>query len=120
MLSIRQCLALLDSRAVVSLSVVTYDRQRKKGGKVEHYAECILVQPDEVEAENQPFAERAPTKAERLLSGYDRPAAEKRNPQHGEWYTRNIRLIAHGMPTSIIRKIHPALIIECNGQTTTV
>lgn len=120
MLSIRDCLALLESRAVCSMTVVTYDGQRKKGGDIEHYSECILVQPDEVDLENQPFAERAPTKAERLLSGYDRPAAEKRNPRHGEWYTRNVRLIAHGQPTSIIRKIHPPLIIEFNGQTTTV
>jgi len=120
MLSIRECPALLDSRAVCSLSVVTYDRKRKKGGKIEHYAECILVQPDEVDLENQPFAERAPTQAERLLSGYDRPAAERRDPRHSEYYTRNVRLIAHGLPTNIIRKIHPALIVEFNGQTTTV
>ena len=43
-------------------------------------------------------------------------AMAKRNPRHRRWYTRNICLLQNGVLTSIIRKIHPPLILEFNGQ----
>lgn len=43
----------------------------------------------------------------------------ERNPNHATHYTRNIRILMDGQPTEAIVKIHPALIIEFNGQPTT-
>ena len=44
---------------------------------------------------------------------------DKRNPLHNQHYTRNIRVVMDGLETESIYKIHPALIIEFNGQITT-
>ncbi len=44
---------------------------------------------------------------------------DKRDPNHGAHYTRNIRVIIDGHQTEILYKIHPLLIIEFNGQPTT-
>ncbi len=98
-----------------SLRYVTFDRRRKKGGEAAYISEAILVQPEKEEKELREAKGRPLTieEVERLTS----PAG--RNPNHGYWFTRNIRILEHGHPTSIIRKVHIILITEFNGQPVT-
>ena len=99
----------MESGQAFSLKVVAYNRQRKKGGDIKEYAEAILVRPtNEGEGNGRP-----PTRLEQLRKEL---AACKRDPRHRKWYTRNIRILQNGFPTSIIRTIHPPLVIEFNGQ----
>lgn len=118
MIAIRECLEVMHSGAVFSLKVVTYDRRRKdKSGKIIEYPEASLVWGDGGNDRSKPRrSERPPTPLERSLSGMD--DMDKRNPNHQGWYTRNIRLYQQGLPTEAIKKIHPPLIIEFNGETT--
>lgn len=118
MITLRECLEAMHSGAVFSLRVVTFDRRRKdKCGKVVEYPQASLVWGDGGNARSRKaLAERAPTALERALSGMD--DMDKRDPNHARWYTRNIRLYQQGLPTEAIKKIHPALIIEFNGETT--
>jgi hypothetical protein len=65
------------------------------------------VQPDEIEKLNRPA-----TKAETAVLDI----GKKYQPNHQPNYTRNVRLTSAGTPTSIIKKIHPPLLIEFNGK----
>jgi len=118
MITLRECLEVMHSGAVFSLRVVTFDRRRAaKCGKIIEYPEASLVWGDGGnDRSRKAVAERAPTALERALSGMD--DMDKRDPQHANWYTRNIRLHQQGAPTEAIKKIHPALIIEFNGEIT--
>lgn len=116
MLSIRQCLEIMHSGAIFSMKVVTYDRRRKsKSGRVIEIAEAKLVWGDG-EAKKENKGERAPTALEKSLMASN---VNRRDPNHSWHYTRNIRLYNDGAPTESMMKIHPPLIIEFNGQTTT-
>lgn len=117
MLTIKKCLEIMHAGEVFSLRVVSYDRRRKdKTGQVQEYPEAQLVWGDGGNDRAQPKSERQPTDLERALAGY--VEVDKRDPRHADWYTRNIRILQQGQPTEMVRKIHPALIIEFNGQTT--
>jgi hypothetical protein len=117
MITISEVLEKMQAGAVFSLKVVSYDRRRKaKSGKIVEYPEAALVWGDGGDDRTKKrSAERAPTALERQLSGLDE---HKRNPNHSGWYTRNIRLYQGGIPTEAVRKIHPPLIIEFNGEKT--
>jgi hypothetical protein len=117
MISIAEVLEKMHAGGVFSLKVVAYDRRRReKSGKIVEYVEAGLVWGDggDDRTKNK-TAERAPTALERQLSGLDE---NRRKPNHSGWYTRNIRLYQGGIPTEAVRKIHPPLIIEFNGEKT--
>ena len=103
-ITIRQILDYLESGQAFSLKVVSYDRKRKQGGAVVEYPEAVLHRSGE---KSEARGRRSDTTDQ--VKG-------TRRPNHGHWYTRNIRLLQNGHPTSIIRKIHPPLIIEFNQQ----
>lgn len=97
----------METGEVFSCKVVSYDRKRKKGGEIMEYAEAILVQNTKKESKARPKTLRE-QQVERLTE-------IKKAPNHREWYTRNIQLLQNGHPTSLIKKIHPPLIVEFNG-----
>lgn len=121
MISLKKCLEEMHSGAVFSLVVVSYDERRQdRCGRRLEYAEAVLVWGEKTDKPAHtplPQSERQPTALERSLM----PAQQvpgTRNPNHAEHYTRNIRILMQGQPTEVIVKIHPALIIEFNGQPT--
>lgn len=117
MLTIKKCLEIMHAGEVFSLKVVSYDRRRKdKTGQVQEYTEAHLVWGDGGNDRAKPQGERPQTDLERGMSGA--VEIDKRDPHHGDWYTRNIRILQQGQRTEMVRKIHPALIIEFNGQPT--
>jgi hypothetical protein len=73
-----------------ALKVVTYDRNRKKGGKI------LVI--DKAIVERQ--------------SDKNKQTPGKNSPRHYENSTKNIMLI----PSMQIRRIHPRLIIEFNNK----
>jgi len=118
MLSIRQCLEIMHSGAVFSLKVVKYDKRRKaKTGQVMEFEEAKLVWGDGGSDRVVMKGERDPTALERSLMAVRQD--HSRNPNHAWHYTRNIRILSSGLATEMMVKIHPPLIIEFNGQTTT-
>lgn len=97
-----------------SLRVVTYDKQRKKGGELKYYKEAILLQPEKEDAEAAKLHQRPLTTTEATANN-----RERRDPNHHKWFTRNIRLLENGFPTSLKRKVHIILITEFNGREIT-
>jgi len=121
MISIAKCLEVMHSGAVFGLRVVSYDKRRRdRCGIVQKYLEAVLVWGDGGKERTIRKGEREQTPLERSLIGADATQDDwKRNPNHATHYTRNIRVLMDGQPTEVIKKIHPALIIEFNGLTTT-
>ena len=111
----------MHSGAVFSLRVVSYDKRRRdRCGIVQEYREAVLVWGDGGKDRTIRKGEREQTALERSLIGADVTQDDwKRDPNHAAHYTRNIRVLVDGQPTELIKKIHPALIIEFNGQITT-
>lgn len=111
-ITVRDMLADMETGAVFSLRYVTYDRKRKTGGSIKEFPEARLVQSLKKET-----AARARTRNEEFELLRDRQADKPRDPNHREWYTRNLRIVQEGKDTSIIRKFHPPLVISYNGKT---
>lgn len=122
-ISIKEVLDYMHSgKPFVNMKVVTYDKRRKdRSGQILHIPEGVLVWGEGDPKPAPAQGERPMTALETALSGFERVPLEedKRNPNHARWYTRNIRQFVGGQPTESIIKIHPALIIEFNGLTTT-
>lgn len=100
----------MESGQVFSLTAVAYDRQRKRGGYLIEYPEAVMLhENDDVELH---------TDAGRPLTSMEAARAKlenlRRNPRHGRWFTRNIRILQQGHPTGIIKKVHIPLIIKFN------
>lgn len=116
MLPIKECLKIMHSGAVFSLSVVSFDKKRPhKSGIVTHYPEAVLVWGEGGDIQKgREVGARPKTQREARLSGL--PAGKQ--PDHQGNYTRNIRLVANGFKTESLVKIHPPLIIAFNGQPT--
>lgn len=118
MISIAECLQIMHSGAEFSLKVVQFDRRRKeKQGRILEVPCAVLVWGDGGNDRVKMAGERPLTDLERILSGGS--GTMKKDPSHEHHYTRNIRVIVDGLQTEVIYKIHPPLIIEFNGQTTT-
>jgi len=107
-ITLKQMLEVMQSGESFSCVVVSFDRRRKKGGRVLEYAEARLYDPREKQ-----HATRGQTRREKLRA----QLRSKRAPQHGKYFTRNIQLMVNGHPTGEIRKIHPPLVVRFNDQT---
>lgn len=112
-ITVRDMLAEMETGNPFSMTFVTYDRKRKKGGRIEDIGEAVLLKRDP-KATNDIFANRPATPHERRVK---KLAELRRAPKHRKWYTRNIRLLLNGHPTSEIRKIHPPLVTTFNHKT---
>lgn len=111
----------MHSGAIFSLKCVTYDRKRlDRCGHVLSIEQGKLVWGDDQskKTKKRPLAERDMTALEKELSGMS-DDKKKKNPNHKEHFTRNVRQYVGEFPTADIRKIHVRLIIEFNGQPTT-
>jgi len=111
-IAIKDMLATMASGKTFQLKVVTYDKKRKKGGEIVDYAEAVqVIKREEAEADSQ----RPMTRIEQMKHDLSENEVDtSRNPSHGEHYTRNINVLQEGIPTAIVRKIHPLLVIEFN------
>jgi len=106
MITTAEILEHMESGQPFSVSVVSFDKRRKKGGKIKVYPEAVLTQK---EKGDRPRTKKE-AKAEELQQ-------LRKNPHHREHYTRNITILQNGFKTSIIASIHPPLIVEFNGDT---
>lgn len=91
-----------------SISFVSYDKQRKKGGEIRKYKEVVL---------------NAPPKDKTLKKDISRQTIEKkvragvsRNPHHFENSTRTFRICVNGCKTATVKKFHIFLILDFNGK----
>jgi hypothetical protein len=114
-ITVKAALEIMDSGATFSLTCVTYDRTRKKGGKLLEIEEARI----DKKMTNDPMtndgaATRPPTDFEAKLAALQDPDTGK-NPNHQKWYTRNIRPLANGHPLTDLVKIHPPLLLQFNG-----
>lgn len=109
-LSIREVLDYMAIGKIFSMKVVAYDHKRQKGGHIIEYPEAVqVVKKDEAERDKRPATRQEQLRAKVLEH-------KSKIPSHGKHYTRNINVLQDGHPTSIIRKIHPILIIEFNNK----
>lgn len=120
-ITVAECLRIMESHVPFSCLVVTYDRNRKKGGKLLEIPEARLDRkagPDcHLPTDELPNAPRPMTDYEAKRHALTEPADGSKNPNHKQWYTRNIRPYAAGHPLTDLVKIHPPLLIEFNGKT---
>ena len=109
-ITVKEMLEDMDTGADFSISYIKYDRNRKKGGERIDVLQAQLLQPDKEEKVG-----RGKTPLEELKQ---RTAQVKagRDPRHMKWYTRNIRILQDGAPTSLVHKIHPPLVLLFNDQ----
>jgi hypothetical protein len=125
MISLKQCLEVMHRGATFGFVAVSYDKQRQdRCGRLIEYQEAVLVWGDKTDRADTPTAaapnsERQPTPLERSMMPAQDVIEQGRKPNHAQHYTRNVRILMNGQPTEAIVKIHPALIIQFNGQVTT-
>lgn len=106
-ITVREMLAFMATGALFSLQGVTYNRRAKKGGgKIYEYPECMLAQATPGEKIDRPATHKEQSKQR----------VQKYAPNHSMWYTRNIIICQNGHPTTMIRKIHPPLVVYFNGK----
>ena len=92
-----------------SLTYITYDSKRKKGGKIISYLEARLAKSEEQpKSRGRTQLEETKQRTAEIKAG--------RDPRHHKWYTRNIVVMQNGVPTSLVRKIHPPLVTIFNDQ----
>lgn len=108
-ITIKQCLRVIETGEPFTATSVAYDRQRKKGGQIKEIEAIFLVR------QKQPAVDglRSPTEMEKKKQQL---AEVKRNPNHKKWYTRNVALAVNGVASSEIRTIHPPLFLTFNGK----
>lgn len=114
-ITVKDMLSEMEAGLPFSMTVVSYNARHKEGGKVMQYGEAVLLA--EQPREEAGASGRQPTQAESWAERKE--AAKRKAPAHRKWYTRNIRVLQDGHPTSIIRKIHPPLVVIFNGKTVT-
>ena len=93
-ITVRDMLAKMETGAPFSISYITYDRRRKRGGRIEQFSEAVLLQRPEEEPTPLP-GQRMPTNRERKRRQLEQL---RKDPHHHKWYTRNIQLLVNGHP----------------------
>jgi hypothetical protein len=117
MITLQEALNWMQSGKPFSCKVVSYDRTRHTGGTILEYPEAVQLLPS---GQSPPSGDlgglgvRGRTRTEQLRSQLYEQASRK--PQHGKHFTRNIQLLQDGHPVVIVKKIHPVLLLEFNGQ----
>jgi len=114
-IEVQQMLREMETGIIFSITYVTYDRQRKKGGKVITHQEAKLHRADDAIAAEKTLMQRPLSEAEQAVATQYTNA--KRSPHHGEHFTRNLVLMQNGHTTSQIRKIHIPLVVKYQGKT---
>ena len=107
-ITIRDCRKVMDAGEVFSFKCVSYNKQKKKGGKIKEVLEARLTKVRGVKSQES----AQPATGNRQLETPKQPA-------HFKNYTRNIVVLINGHPTSEIMKIHPPLLIQFNGMKVT-
>lgn len=102
----------METGEAFSLTYVTYNRKKGAGGKVVQLGECVLLQADK-EARAAVGRQLTPVEL-RGAEVREEGAARRKDPHHKAWYTRNVRVLQNGVPTTMTRKIHPPLVLEYN------
>lgn len=106
-ITIRECNHIMKSGNIFSFKCVTYDKKRKRGGELMEFDEAVLMErpkDDDISKDmGRPLTESEKVEVKKLQ-------------RHWDNYTRNLRILQNGTPTSIIKKIHPPLLIEFNGK----
>ena len=115
-ITLREIMTHVRSGDPFSMKYVTFDRVRKKGGEITEVTEAIGMKVP-TDQELKESLKREPTQTEARRIELARLSA--RNPNHRKHLTMNYQLLQDGIPTSIIRKFHPALCIEFNGKIVT-
>ena len=117
-LTLAEVLARLDAGDMVSLTVVKYDRQRGTGGGLMEILQCRLApHAKEDWGPRSGFGESPMPDDVKFGPGVEPEAQDRRYPNHGKHFTRNVVLYSAGVRTSRIVKIHPPLITKCDGHT---
>lgn len=113
MISIGDMLEKMETGDPFSCKVVKYDKAKGSSGKLMHVLEAVMLTNKTDENSMSTIAR------ERSSTTYEmQQEVIKKTPNHRRNYTRNIRFLINGNPSSTIVKIHPLLVIEFNGQST--
>lgn len=116
-ITVKAMLSEMETGAMFKIAGVTYNRSKKIGGDLYDY-QAILLRGD-----NNPLAtaqqddivpnpgEQRPLTAAETKTVYDR-----RNPNHSQYFTRNVAICQNGQRTTMIRKIAIPLIVYYNGK----
>ena len=107
--TISEMLEAMNTGLPFSVSFVSYDKQRKKGGEIKYYKEVVL----NADVKDKKFLEQT-QRANSLLSK-ERGGVSK-NPHHYENSTRTFRVCVNGCKTSTVKKLHIFLVLEFNGK----
>jgi len=129
-ISIKQMLSYMATGDLFSISYVTFDKQRKKGGRIEEFVQARLLMPKAnrtdtmhgVENDQEASSAVASTKVGRPLTAHEQNlqiiaqanSDTARKPNHSQHHTRNIQIFQEGKPTSLIRKVHYPLVLTFN------
>ncbi len=108
-ITVTECLRVMETGAPFEVEWVTYDRTRKRGGEIKTYTCQLLQRPEGSDL----VAGRAPTALEAVQHDL---AWAKKNPNHKDHFTRNLVILQDGQPTNMIRKVHPPLFNYFNGK----
>lgn len=96
-------LAEMNTGRVFSISFVSYDKQRKRGGEVKEYPSAVLLlhekEPTKPKADNRESSVGCPT-----------------TKNYYEHATRAFRVVINGVQTSAIKKFHLFLVLRFNGK----
>ena len=102
-ITIKEMLQHIHSGKPFSMIVVSYDRNRKRGGSLKTYLEARLLRRGD--------QEKAKGRKLTPVEG-----GSKKSRQN-ELYTRTILLMQNGQDTSLKRDIHPPLVFKFNNKT---
>ena len=110
-ITVSEMLAEMSNGSNFSIEYYTFDRKRKTGGELKSFDEAELLIPKKNATDG-----RAPTEFEKIK------LAQKKGkkPNHKLYYTRNIRILQDGEKTTVIKKIHPLLVVKFNNRIVTL
>jgi 5-methylcytosine-specific restriction endonuclease McrA len=106
-LSLNDVLVKLESGNPCLITLVTCDKHRKKGGRIETW-ECRLNKHSEGSK-----TQDVRLKTEQVADIREQQGKQERNRR--AHFTRNVVLMQNGRDTHLKRDIHPPLIIEMDG-----
>lgn len=116
LITVRQMLSEMETGVPFRIKGITYNRKQRSGGEVYEY-EAQLIQAEEgVKHSPRTDPQRPLTHTEQHPYGRPTVDATRTNPNHLQWFTRNVAICQNGQRTSIIRKIHVPLVVYYNGK----